>query len=395
MKKIVTFLLFFTILAFSTMPYEKSFSLSTGINVRVRVASDMEKISLTVNGPYSIEAINSDLVLYKGKNLNKETISPTNSGLKIGQKEFKIYGIRVIPKNDASILIDRSQFRGIVDIIRTENLKLLVVNHLDVEKYLYGVLYHEVPHYWPTETQKAQAVAARTFAMDRIQNMRDRDYDVTSDIYSQVYGGRKSERKKSTKAVDATRGMVLTYKGKIIPAYYHSICAGHTENSKEVFGIDLPPLKGVSCPYCKGARGYNWKAMFSYKQMEGRLNKYGIKTKKIKHISEGRRDASGRLADIKIKDSSGTKLIKSFKFRLALGPNTIKSTKFTIRITRKGVIFRGEGWGHGVGMCQWGAFGMGKRRFNYKMILDFYYPGAKIEKIKMFTNLNRIVVGHT
>ena len=76
---------------------------------------------------------------------------------------------------------------------------------------------------------------------------------------------------------------------------------------------------------------------------------------------------------------NSVKEIKAFKFRLALGPNIIKSTNFKIRITPKGIIFSGKGWGHGVGMCQWGAFGMAKRRFACKLILDFYYPGAKLK----------------
>ena len=97
-------------------------------------------------------------------------------------------------------------------------------------------------------------------------------------------------------------------------------------------------------------------------------------------IIEGKRDKSGRVETIRIKDREGVKEIKSYKFRLALGPNSIRSTNFSITITRKGIFFRGKGWGHGVGMCQWGAFGMSKRRFSYKQILEFYYPSAKLEK---------------
>ena len=350
-----------------------------GFNVRVCVEGDKNKIILTVKGPYLIKTINTDSVLSKGNYLGKEIVSPTNSGIKLGDSEFKIYGIRIIPKNDATIYVDNMHFRGIVDIMRTKELKLLVVNHLDVEKYLYGVLYHEMPHYWPIEAIKAQAVAARTFALYRMENSKDRDYDVTSDIYSQVYGGRKSERWITRKAVDATKGKVLTYQGRILPAYYHSMCAGHTEDAKKVFNIDLAPLKGKPCPYCEGAPHARWKAMFSYKQIEESLNKYGIKVKGLNFIAEGKRDASGRLEEIKIRDKKGVRRIKGFEFRLALGPNVIKSANFTIEITPKGVIFRGKGWGHGVGMCQWGAFGMSKRRFNYREILEFYYPEAKIE----------------
>jgi len=352
------------------------------VNVRVSVARDKKKILLRVKGPYRIEALNSDLVLDKARSLKNEYVLPTTSGLKIGEKEFKVYGIRIIPEKDATIFIDKNRLRGIVDIIRTEKKALLVVNHLDVEKYLYGVLYHEMPHYWPMEALKAQAVAARTFALYRKKIMVDKDYDVTSDIYSQVYGGHSSERRQTRKAVDQTKGKALTYEGEILPSYYHSICAGRTENANEVFGIDLPPLKGVLCPYCRGAKGMRWKASFSLKDIEKRLNAYGIKVKGLTSITAGKREASGRLKTLKIKDKNGSREIKGYKFRLALGPNKIRSTDFTIKTTRRGVYFKGEGWGHGVGMCQWGVFGMAKKRYNYQKILRYYYPGAKIETVR-------------
>lgn len=348
------------------------------VNMRICVASGKEKISMIVKSPYKIMAINSDITLEKGRHL-KADVFPTATGLMVGDKEFKVYGIRIVPRNDASIFINRTCLRGAIDIIRTEERELLVVNHVDIEKYLYGVLHHEVPFHWPAETLKAQAVAARTFALYRKNLMHEEDYDVTNDIYSQVYGGRSGERWRTRRAVDLTRGKVLTYGGELLSAYYHSICAGHTENAEIVFEVDLPPLKGRRCPYCKGAPGTRWKALFSYKQIEERLNKYGIKVKAIRRIKEGTRDASGRLEHVKLEDSTGQKEVKGFKFRLALGPNVIRSTNFSVKVTPKGVLFRGKGWGHGVGMCQWGAFGMARRRFNYKKILEFYYPGTKLE----------------
>jgi len=352
---------------------------SSGENIRVCVAKEKDGILLSVRGPYTIKAINSDLELDKGRYLKKEYIIPTNSGIKLGKEEYKIYGIRIIPRKDASIYVDKKCFRGIVDIIRTRDLKLMVVNHLGLEKYLYGVLRQEVPYYWPMEALKAQAVAARTFALNRIRAMRDKDYDVTNDIYSQVYDGRSGEHWRTTRAVKATKGQVLTYEGKIIPAYYHSICGGHTEDAENVFGIKLTPLEGRPCPFCWGAKGVHWKVKLSYKEIEERLNKYGIKVKDIRSIDEGGRDRSGRLKTIRIKDSAGGNKIPCFKFRLAVGPNIIKSTNFTIKNTKKSAVFSGRGWGHGVGMCQWGAFEMSKRRADYRKILEYYYPGAKVE----------------
>jgi len=351
---------------------------ASGANIRVCVAKEKDKILLGIKGPYDIKAINADRILGSGRYLKEEYVIPTNSGITLGKKEYKIYGVRIVAKKSASIYVDKKRFRGIVDIVRTKDLDLMVVNHLDLEKYLYGVLHREVPYYWPMEALKAQAIAARTFALDRIKTMRDRDYDVTSDVYAQVYGGRTGERWRTSRAVKSTTGMVLTYEGNIIPAYYHSICGGHTEDAENVFNIKLAPLEGRSCHFCRGAKGMHWKARLSYKEIENRLNKYGINVKGIRSVTEGSRDKSGRLKAIKIKDTTGGKKIPCFKFRLAVGPNTIRSTNFTVKNAAKDAVFSGTGWGHGVGMCQWGAFGMAKRRINYKKILEYYYPGARI-----------------
>jgi len=347
--------------------------------VRVRVETGKDKLLLSIRSHYKIEDLNSALRLKKGKRIRKKYIIPTNSGIKLGGTEFKVYGIRIIPTRDSAIYIGGKRLRGTVDIIRTKDCKLLVVNRLDVEKYLYGVLYNEVPQHWPMEALKAQGVAARTFVLHRAALAGDKDYDVTNDIYSQVYRGRSRESRNARKAVDATKGETLSWKGEILPAYYHAICGGYTENAEVVFGASLKPLRGRRCVYCRGARGMNWKASFSYRGIEKALTKYGIKANGMNYIVEGKRSRSGRLETIKIRGRDGVSSIDAYKFRLAIGPNKIRSTNFTLRITPKGIIFRGKGWGHGVGMCQWGAFGMAKKRFKYKQILAHYYPGAKIE----------------
>ncbi|NQT21990.1 MAG: SpoIID/LytB domain-containing protein, partial [Candidatus Omnitrophica bacterium] len=350
--------------------------------LRVCVVNDKPSIYLKIKGPYTIETLHTKQIIEKSKrSLGTSKVVPTNSGLEIGDKTFSVYGIRIIPTVGANIYIDKRRFRGVIDIIRTKKTKLLVINHIDVEDYLYGVLYYETPHYWPMEALMVQAIAARTFALYRKEEMKKADYDLTSDVYSQVYGGQRGERWRTKWAVNLTKEKVLTYNRKIFPTYFHSICGGHTEDASNLWTTDLTPLKGRKCPYCKRTRRFSWKAMFSYKQMEQRLNAYGIKCKGVSYILEGKRNKSGRLTTIRIKDSNGVIDIPANKFRLALGPAMIRSTNFTIKITPKGVLFVGKGWGHGVGMCQWGAFGMAQRGYDHDQILYFYYPGTKIEKL--------------
>ncbi len=351
--------------------------------LRVRVARDKKSLSLSIKGPYIIETINTGEKLFESKkSLKKAKVYPTKLGIKIGKKEYPIFAVRIVPSVKGEITIDKRLFRGVIDVIRTKNKRILVINHIDVEDYLYGVLYYETPHYWPMEVLMAQAIAARTYALYTKKEMAGKEYDLTNDTFSQMYGGKKGERWKTRRAVDLTKNEVLTYKGNIFPTYYHSICGGHTEDSAELWKIKLEPLLGRKCGYCKKAPGYYWRTSYSYKQIEGKLNKAGIKCKHVSYILEGQRDRSGRLKTVRIKDASGIKNIPSNKFRLALGGTSIKSTNFIIEIKPAGILFRGKGWGHGVGMCQWGALTMAMQGHDHEQIVRFYYPKSKVKKLK-------------
>jgi stage II sporulation protein D len=311
-------------------------------------------------------------------------VVPVNSGIKIGGNIFKIFGIKIVPHQDASIYINRRIFRGQIDIIRERNMRLLVVNHVNVEDYLKGVLYHEISHKWPIEAIKAQAVASRTFALYKAKINAKRDYDLTSDMYSQMYGGRTSEKYRTSRGVDATRGEILTYKDKLFPAYFHATCAGHTEDVSVLWNEDLVPLKGVKCDFCKKSKHYHWSRRLDLGDMEDTLRKNGYDIDNIKDIIILTRDRSGRILDINIKGQRVNAIISAKDFRQIFGPKLIRSTNFTVRVSGNSAYFNGFGWGHGVGMCQWGAYFMARQGYGYKEILQYYYPGAKIAKVSTF-----------
>ena len=170
--------------------------------VRVVVAIDSPEIALKIKGNYSIYALPLIEVLREGKKLRNVTVKPTSSGILMGSEEHKIYGIKIKVDEASDIVINGRKFRGEIDIVRTENLKLIVINHLDIEDYVSGVLYHEVSHRWPMEALKVQAIASRTFAVYKTIESRNKDYDLTSDIYSQVYGGKTSEKFRTNRAVE-------------------------------------------------------------------------------------------------------------------------------------------------------------------------------------------------
>lgn len=350
--------------------------------VRVAVITDASEIALTIKGDYRIYSLPLLELLKEGANLNKVTVEPTYSGMSMEGEQFKIYGIKIRTDDTTDICINDRKFRGEMDIIRTRELRVLVINHLDIEDYIGGVLYHEVSHWWPMEALKAQAIAARTFAIYKSLEAVNKEYDLRSDIYSQVYGGKTAERFRTVRAVEETAGKILVYKQEILPAYYHATCGGHTENASLLWNTSPEPLKGRPCRYCEMSPHFNWFRKLSLDSVEKCLNEAGYKIRDIKEIETSPRDASGRVKTVSVIDSLGVEKMPANKFRLAIGPNVVKSANFTVRVQDGDAIFEGKGWGHGVGMCQWGAYFMARRGLETADILRFYYPGARIVDLK-------------
>ncbi|MFA5143910.1 MAG: SpoIID/LytB domain-containing protein [Candidatus Omnitrophota bacterium] len=295
--------------------------------------------------------------------------------------------INIKKGRDGSTFVNGRKFRGDVDLVKKDNGKFMAINRLPLDEYLYGVLYHEVSHRWPMEVLKAQAITARTFALYQIRQSKPQAYDLRNDIYSQVYGGRESEKWATTAAVNKTKGQVLTYKADIFPAYYHATCAGYTEDASNLWNIKLEPLKGVECNFCLESPHYRWTKHIPLSTLENALDKNGYKIGRIVGAAVVTKNRSGRVDKMEIKDDAGGSVVLTGKdFRQILGPNEIRSTKFNMSVYGTVLTIDGVGWGHGVGMCQWGAYGMSRKGKKVDEILKYYYPGAEIltiDKIKI------------
>ncbi len=357
--------------------------------VRVAILKDAESFMLSVRGKYRIVDSESAEELFQGKRLVTSYVFGRKNNIVIGDQEYRSDHLRIITTKDFSIYLkDRKyRYRGQLDIILNDAGDMLIINTVDIEKYVRGVLYHEVPHYWPLEAIKTQAVATRTYALYRVAQRKDQPYDVTSDVYSQVYGGRSAERHRTNIAAHRTKGKVLRYDGKILPAYFHSTCGGNTENAGALWKHDLTPLNGVVCGFCNRSPHYNWKKEFRSRDIQDKLNANGFKLGLIKDISVAKRNASGRIKTLKVLTRDGKSVtIPGGKFREFIGPNALKSNNYDI--VMKGYYFDviGRGWGHGVGMCQWGTYQMSQQRRKYKDILRYYYPGSQITKISALWN---------
>ena len=340
--------------------------------VRVLVVKNAKSIELKIKGSYKKVDFDTGALIKEGKSLQ---------GAIIHAQDISLKGIKILPEEKTRLYINNRQFRGIIDILKDEEEKIFVVNHIDIEEYLYGVLYHEVSHLWPIEVLKAQAIAARTYAMYQKLVTKNKFYDLTSDVYSQMYGGRTSETRSTRKAVNLTQGLVLVYDGKVFPSYYHATCGGRTSDVTTIWNINVPALKARWCDYCKMSPHYSWKKEFRFDQIKDKLKAsgYDIDIVSVKVIE---RDASGRALDVLLEGKDSDMQLSGNKFRLAIGPNEIKSTNFEVRNRGSFVTFIGKGWGHGIGMCQWGAFGMAREGFKAHQILEYYYPGANLVRVE-------------
>lgn len=381
MKKIFLYS-FIVVMLLASIPQEGiSAGKETNPVLRVLILDNRDVIVLAIKGSYKVYSTAADKLLTGGYILHTE-VRASDQGIMFGARDLKFSKIRLTVPEGSLIYVDGRSFRGAVDIIRKDNMKLMAINRVPLEEYLYGVLYNEVSHRWPIEAIKAQAITARTFALYQARQNKLQDYDLTNDIYSQVYSGATAERWATTRAVKLTKGQVLTYKGDIFPAYYHATCGGHTEDASNLWKIDLPPLKGAECAYCKESPHYKWTKNIPLSDVEKKLNDSGYKMGAIKSVSILSKNKSGRAEKIEIKDEGDVSCILTAKdFRHMIGPNDVRSASFEPSIKGGNLVLNGTGWGHGAGMCQWGAKGMADRAKKDDDILKHYYPEAEITTI--------------
>ena len=273
--------------------------------------------------------------------------------------------------------VDHRRYRGDV-VVHAKSGGFDVVNYVPLEQYLYGVVPKEMSHKWNKEALMAQAVASRTYVLYVKNKNQDKPYDVESTTASQVYGGYDAETSASNLAVDATRDQVMMYNGSLIIAYFHANSGGYTEDAKNVWSADLPYLKGVPDRYSERIPGGAWEYFLSFEEVRRRLNRYGIGVGRIKELKPAGISRSGRTLQLKIVSDKGTYAFKSNIFRIKIGETKLKSTRFRIQSHGHGFLIRGNGYGHGVGMSQWGANRMARSGFTYEDILKHYYCGVEI-----------------
>ena len=277
------------------------------------------------------------------------------------------------------VTVNGKGYRGLLEVTATER-GLQVVNELPLEEYLIGLINCEISSAWPVEAVKAQAVIARSYAMYQKQARRGAPYQLESSVMDQVYEGCDVEDSRAARGVQETAGEVLTWEGKTIQAFYHSSCAGHTENSERVWGLSIPYLRGVPCQYCQQGNPVKWEQNMALKKVEGALRGAGYPVAGLRDLKVQGRNESGRVQDVAVFCAKGRVLVPGVAFRKALGYGVVKSTNFELRVSGDDCLITGVGSGHGVGLCQWGAKQRAADGFSYREILSYYYPGVTLTK---------------
>ena len=284
-------------------------------------------------------------------------------------------------------------------IVTANGNKLNAINVIDIEDYLRGVVPYEIGKLDESkfEALKAQAVAARTYAYKHFGSRVAQGFDVYADTRDQVYKGLHSATALTDKAVRETEGVVMTYNGEFITAYYHSTCGGETEGVVTWGRPDHPYLKNKpdlrpdGTPWCRESSYSEWtreftedelRDLFQINAKEAKANVPSFSSIKSMHIQDTLK--SGRIHTLVIETNNGSFTAKADKIRWLFkrGGTILPSSFFRIHKNGNEWILKGKGFGHGVGLCQMGARARAQAGQSYIQILTHYYPGITLEKFK-------------
>lgn len=449
-------LLVMTFIFFSFFAHVSLASASGAIAVGISPGEDRAVFS-SKNFPISLTAGNGLTLSFRSE---VQVVATSQGIIKAGTKDLKL---PVTIKSPGIMVWNKRPYRGFFRLV-PDGKGFSVVNVINIEDYLKGVLKMEVNPLWPMESLKAQAIIARTYALRSRNKHGSSGYDLCATDHCQVYRGINAEDPKTTSAVDSTKGIVLMHQGAYAATFYHADSGGHTANVATVWGSSIPYLQGRPEPLNYVSPYSNWRISMKISDIQRVLASKGINVGKLLSIEILSSDSAGRTETIRLNGSDGRIDIRSSQFRAYLGTDRIKSTMFSVQgkgapeksgaftvsskfsaseelanltpqdeqllvsLTQNGVFnaeelmdmivrperrgfhlrnalarqsgcennkehgtdllppsgdsltFSGKGWGHGVGMSQWGAKSLAEAGWDYGRILQHYFPGTTLQK---------------
>lgn len=287
-------------------------------------------------------------------------------------------GVLVTPSGEDGLLsVNGRLFRGSLEIFESSKKpgRICAVNVVDLEDYLLSVVPSEMPGSWPAEALKAQAIAARSYAVASLGKHESEGFDVRPTVEDQVYAGVSAERDETNRAVAETCGIVLKHGNSVVPAFFHSTSGGGTEDAEHVWGKPVPYIKAVA-DYDDDSPHFTWTRAVDLSALDNALNKSGRGVGALLYASVLSRSASGRVRDILVAGSESSRIITGESMRRLAN---LPSTNFNLEPGPDRYVFAGRGFGHGLGLCQWGARRLAEHGYNAAQILAYYYKDVAID----------------
>ncbi len=407
-KKLVT-ITFLSLLVFACHPQIKPTKVSRAPQIKVLLAQVSQIDSLEFNGTFTLQL--EEAVYELGKKNKKFFISPSQSGFKLynSNRLFVFSGpdrVQLQPTNaqNARFKFRNKWFKGKIILSLNPEGAISIINQVDLEEYLKSVLVGEMPSNQDSylEALKAQAICARTYALRRMEQNANKPFHVYADVRDQVYASLKRRTNLADRAVDATRGVVLMFNDDLAQTYFHSTCGGISEDITNYWTTQpIPYLKSRKDVLgemftCQPSPYFRWQRTFTIYELDSLLQKnfkYSIFPAVVKDttlvrltVNVKQRTSSGRVKTLQIALPDTSFELTNFSIRRFFSKKSkvaLPSLLFKLEAQNDSIlVIHGGGYGHGVGMCQWGALNMSQLGFKYYDILvNQYFPGTYLKEM--------------
>ena len=370
--------------------------------VRVKLGTDVHSVAVAVQGKWRLTGREGTIA--SGKRLDWTPVTVSGGNVVFGRIATANGPVELTGSDDDPVGVSQTvggrsrlrRYRGTLRIAPTTNGAVRLVNTVPMEAYLAGVLAIELYKGWHVEAYKAQCIAGRTYALMERNGRRRYDFDVYDSTRSQAYGGLDTETDTAWDAVEATWGVVATCRatnGKhaLFKTLYHSTCGGDTVPAGSVYGgsTAAPLVGGTRCTFCRNSSRYRWPTVvLTKRQISEAVRRSGSASLAalgpVGRVEVATRTGrGGRAEQIRIVDTAGKAVLcRAAYWRTLVGASKVPSTWFTIEDRGDRIALTGgRGYGHGVGMCQWGAQYLATHGKTGEEILRYYYPGVELVRV--------------
>ncbi len=352
--------------------------------MRVLLMQDSQRVEVSAERGVTVQMPNGDTRVFAGSVVAR----PSAGGLTLNGERASAESVTIRSRSGDLTVTNGGNGTGeLKPLIVGGSLKILVrgnglllVNDVDLEEYIKGVVPAEMSPGWHPEALKAQAVVARTYALYQRMLNKSREYDLVATVQDQVYQGRQGVDHRVQEAVESTRGIAVAHQNAPIYAAFSSTAAGPTEDAVNVWSKDLPYLKGVDCPFDVNAPRYQWRAVLKVQDLENTFRRQGVDVGAIASLTPFAYSKAGRVTKLRILHSRGELILRGEDFRRLIGYSVILSTQFDVESMGWEIALSGRGSGHAVGLCQWGAKEMAEHGYPYTTILAYYFPGTELRR---------------